>query len=73
MADHFYSIATVGQAFVYDPSKITVGTSTTGGNPIEVRVTDGAATPQEVYEFLEKMADYFATRNAQVIATGTLK
>lgn len=73
MADHFYSIATAGAAFPRDPSKITVGTSSTSGNPIELRITDGQLTPEEGYAFVEWMADLLATKNAQVIATGTLK
>lgn len=73
MADHFYSIATEGAAFPRDPSKITVGTSSTGGNVMEFRVTDGAVTAEEAYAFLEWLADLFATRAAQTIAAGTLK
>lgn len=73
MADHFYSIATEGAAFPRDPSKITVGTSSTTTNVIELRVTDAAVSAQEVYAFTEWLADLFATRNSQVIVAGTLK
>lgn len=73
MADHFYSIATEGAAFPRNPSAITVGTSGTSGNPIEVRITDGAMTAEESYAFLEWMADLLAVRDFQVIAAGTLK
>ena len=74
MADHYYSVAAEGQTMVRDPNLIVVGTSATGGNPIEVRVTDAALTKREVYNFLEYLADLFVKGESnQVIAAGTLK
>jgi hypothetical protein len=74
MADHFYSVAAEGQTMLRDPSLIVVGTSATGANPIELRVTDGALTHREVYAFLEYLADLFVrTESNQKIAAGTLK
>lgn len=73
MADHFYSIVAEGQAMVRQNSSIVVGTSATTGNPIEVRITDGAMTAREVYSFLEWLADLIAARDGQVIPGGTLK
>ena len=72
MADHFYSIATVGAAFPRDPSKITVATSAQTSNPIELRITDGALTAQEAYAFTEWLADLLAARDHQVIASATM-
>ena len=68
MADHFYSIATVGAAFPRDPSKITVATSAQSSNPIELRITDGAMTRQEAYAFAEWLADLLAVPDPQVIS-----
>lgn len=73
MADHFYSYSNAEKARFRDPSLITVGTSSTGANPIELRVTDGALSARDVYLALEYLADLFARRNAQVIPGGTLK
>lgn len=74
MADHFYSIVAEGQANLRDPHLIVVGTSGTGANPIELRVTDGAMTAREVYNYLEYLADLFSRRESnQVIVAGTLK
>lgn len=73
MADHFYSIPGVGQGLLRSPGLIVVGTSETAGNPIELRVTDGAMTARQVYAYLEYLADLFATRESgQVIVAGTL-
>lgn len=73
MADHFYSFAAESQVGTRTKSLVVVGTSSTGGNPIEVRVTDGALTAKDVYRALEMLAGLFATRNAQVVAAGSLK
>ena len=73
MADHFYSFATESLVGSRTRSNVTVGTSSTSGNPIEVRVTDAALTAKDVYRALEQLADLFATRDAQVIAAGSLK
>lgn len=73
MADHFYSVAGASQTGVRDPSKIVVGTSLTSANPIELRVTDGALTARQVYNYLEYLADLFARReSSQVVVAGTL-
>jgi hypothetical protein len=74
MADHYYSIVAEGQANLRDASLIVVGTSATGANPIELRVTDGALSKREAYNFLEYLADLFATLEGnRVIVAGTLK
>ncbi|OYV83252.1 MAG: hypothetical protein B7Z73_16275, partial [Planctomycetia bacterium 21-64-5] len=36
-------------------------------NPIELRITDGAASARDVYQFCEYLADLFSTRDKQVI------
>lgn len=71
MSDTFYA-GNPGEAFVRDPTKITVGASTSAAQKLELRVTDGGCTAEQVYAFLERLADYFATRNAAVIVAGTL-
>ncbi len=73
MADHFYSIALGGETSFRNPANITVGTSDTAGNVISVRVTDAQCTPQQVYDYLEWLADLFAVKDQIVIASGTLK
>lgn len=72
MADHFYSIPAGGEAISRTPGNIVVATAAQSGNPIELRVTDGAMTGQQVYQFVEWLADLFATRNVQVIVPGTV-
>lgn len=72
MADHFYSIAAVGQASLRERSKVVVGTSATGGNAIEVRITDGAITRQQAYNFLEWISTLIAAGDDGVISPGTL-
>lgn len=72
MSDTFYSFATAGTPLQRQRSDITVGASTAAAAPIEVRVTDGALTSRQVYAALEYLADLFATRDGQVIPTGTL-
>lgn len=71
MADHYYAI-NPGEAFLYRTDKVTVGTSAASSVAIEVRVTDGACTAEQVYEALERLANYFATRNKAVVAVDTL-
>lgn len=71
MSNTYYAGAP-GEAFLYDPSKITVAASTSGSIAIELRVTDGAASADQVVMFLERLANYFATHNTQVIVPGTL-
>lgn len=73
MADHFYSVANAAATKQRKRADITVGTSATGGNPIELRVTDGALSAENVYQFCEYLADLFATRDFQVVAAGTVK
>jgi hypothetical protein len=72
MADHFYSFPTAGTTTQRKRSDITVGTSSTAGNPIEIRVTDGTLTARQVYDALEFLADLAAARDLQVIPGGTL-
>ena len=72
MADHFYSFATAGEPTRRNRSDITVGTSATTGNPIELRITDGALSARQVYDAIEFLADLVAKRDQQVIVTGTL-
>lgn len=72
MADHFYSFPTAETANRRVRADITVDTSTHAGNPIEIRVTDGAVSAREVYNALEFLADLFARRDKQVIATDTI-
>jgi len=72
MADHFYSILG-GDSSSLNRAKITVATSSTSANPIEVRITDGSVRPEQVYTFLEFFADLVATRDPIVITPGTLK
>jgi hypothetical protein len=60
MADHFYSFTDRGSVFSYDRSQIVVGTSTAGGSVMELRVTDGAVTKEQLYMFLEQFADLVA-------------
>lgn len=120
MADHFYSVSSVGKAMERKPSDIIVGTASTQhsatfaadqtavtnavnalvadgatptqahvttlsnawtayladfvtGNPLELRVTDGAASSKQLYQFCEFLADLAAVRLKQVITPGTLK
>lgn len=60
---HVTALNTAYTAFLAD---------TVAGAPVELRVTDQAMTSREVYQFCEYLADLFATRDAQVIPTGTL-
>lgn len=71
MADTFYSTK-IGDVFIYASHSVVVGSSATSANPIEVRVTDGACTAEQVYQFLEKLADYISTRNSGVVPVDTL-
>ncbi len=71
MADHFYSIPP-GEVFNYETDTVTVGAATAGGSVLEFRITDGAVTAEQAYQFLERLADYFATRNQAVVVAGTL-
>lgn len=72
MADHFYSIAAVGQASTRERSKIVVGTSATGANPIELRITDGGISKQQAYNFCEWLSDLIAAGDDGIIVDGTL-
>jgi hypothetical protein len=72
MADHFYSVSSVGKALRRQRSDITVATSAQSSNPIELRVTDGAVSSRQLYAFCEYLADLAAARDAQVIPGGTL-
>jgi fructose-1-phosphate kinase PfkB-like protein len=72
MADHYYSFAAESQVGTRTRSNVVVNTSTQTSN-IELRVTDGQVTAKDVYRALERLADLFATRDAQVIAAGSLK
>ena len=71
MADHFYS-GHVGDGSDYRTNTITVGTSATGANPIEVRITDGTMTAKQAAVFLEKLHDFIMSRDKGVIVAGTL-
>jgi hypothetical protein len=73
MADHFYSFNKESLVGTRTRSNVTVATSSTSGDPIEVRVTDGQLTAKDVYRALERLADLFASRDAQVVASGSLK
>lgn len=73
MANHFYSVVAPAQTMEHKKHNIVVGTATVGANVIEVRIVDGALTAQQAREFLRWMANLIATRDTQVIATGTLK
>lgn len=72
MADHYYSIATRGAAFPRDPALITAGTSATGANPIELRITDGAMSAAEARAFAEWMADLLTTKEDPIAAATLL-
>jgi hypothetical protein len=71
LSDTFYS-SPPGEGPIYQTNTITVGAATAGGSALELRVTDDAVTAEQAYQFLEKLADYFATRNQAVIPAGTL-
>lgn len=45
----------------------------TAGNPIELRITDGAVLGKEASAFCEFLADLLRLRDKQVIPAGTLK
>ncbi len=51
MADHYYSVAGASEVFGKRTDKIIVGTSATGANPIELRITDGVMRRDQVYVF----------------------
>lgn len=72
MADHYYSFPHAEDAVRRQRSDITVGTSATTANPIEVRITDGTLSARQVYQALEFLADLFAKRDVQVVATDTI-
>lgn len=72
MADHFFSVATAAPTRSRQRSDITVGTGSTGTNPIELRVTDAALSSRDVYLFCEWMADLFRQRDGQVVPTDML-
>lgn len=72
MADHFYSVAAEGQVAERKSANIVVGTSSTGANPIELRITDGAITRTHVAEFLEWLSGLVVTGENPIVA-GTLK
>ena len=72
MSDHYISINGIGEVFSYDVSTLTVGTSANSSSPLELRVTDDACTAEQIYEFLERLADYATTRNPTVYVPGTL-
>jgi hypothetical protein len=73
MADKFYSIVARGQGKERKAHNIVVGTTSTGANPIELRITTGAMSRSDVYAFLEWMSDLVVSLEAnQVIAAGTL-
>ena len=71
MADTFYSIPP-GEVFNYETDTVTVGAATAAGSVLEFRVTNATVTAEQAYEFLERLANYFATRNQAVIVAGTL-
>jgi len=73
MADHFYSVANPAVTKRRQRSDIVVGTAATGANPIELRITDGSLTAQQVYDFCEFIADLFSVRDFQVIPAGTVR
>lgn len=70
MADHYYSLTQGGFALRRQRSDWVVGTSGTGANPIEIRITDGALTSRQVYQALEWLADLVVVRDQQVIVAG---
>ena len=72
MANHYYSVAAAGYTLRRQRSDITVGTSSTSANPIELRITDGTVSARDVYQFCEYLADLFSARDKQVIPGGTV-
>lgn len=57
MADHFYGVD-IGRSL--DPSKLTVGTSSTAARHIELRTLDGAGlTRMDVLQALKQFEAYF--------------
>ena len=73
MADKFYSIVARGQGKERKAHNIVVGTTSTGANPIELRITTGAISRSDAYAFVEWLSDMLAhPENNQVIAAGTL-
>lgn len=71
MADHFYSIAAVGQAFERKIANIVVNTSTQT-SAVELRVTDGGISKAQVYAFLEFLADELESSGDSIFVAGTL-
>lgn len=71
MADHFYAISP-GASVQRQTANVTVGTTSSSGVAIELRVTDGACRADQVYDALEFLADLFATKNVAVVVPGTL-
>lgn len=65
MADHFVSLTRGEQGFKYND--FTTGTSTTAGDSIELRVTDGASlTKKDIIIALEAFERFF--ENAQQVS-----
>lgn len=71
MADHFFA-ANPGEGSMYRTDTITVGVASSAAQKLELRVTDGSCTAEQVYFFLEKLAGYFAARNKGVVPTDML-
>lgn len=59
MADHFYSSKLAQSYRVGTLSDITVATSTTSADPLELRITDATVSREQVRQFCERLADYF--------------
>jgi len=72
VADHFYSVAEVGQTVERKAANIVVGTSSTGANSIELRVTDAAISKMQLYAYLEWLADLLQSSGEGVFVAGTL-
>jgi hypothetical protein len=73
VANHFYSLAAPSQTTEMKNSDWTVGTSSVGGTVMfEVNIEDATLSARQVAAALKRLAMLVETRNAQVIAVGTL-
>jgi hypothetical protein len=72
MANHYYGIVGPAYAERQQRSDIVVGTSSDASAVIELRITDGTVTQKQAFQFCEYLSKLIATRDPQVIASGTL-
>lgn len=68
---HYYAM-NLGETAVIETGDINVATSANLSLPVELRITDAAATRQQVYQFLRKLADQVAIAQSGGIVPGTL-